>query len=63
MNEVKDGNGGVPIAAPRLSRTPAGGKEAYEEKGEGFFLEPGKHTRSILAEAGLGKSLSPSIYT
>lgn len=55
-SEMKEGDGGVPSAAPKLSRTPAGGGEAYDGKGEGFFLEPGKHTRSILEEAGLGKS-------
>lgn len=51
--DEREGDGGVPVAAPRLTRTPARGLEAYEG-GEGFFLSPGQHTRSVLEEAGVG---------
>ncbi|GAA5920404.1 hypothetical protein JCM6882_003266 [Rhodosporidiobolus microsporus] len=47
--ETQAGDGGVPIPAPRLSRTPAGGRAASS-----IFLEPGAHTQAVLEEAGLG---------
>lgn len=53
----REGDGGVPVAAPRLTRTPARGLEAYKD-GEGFFLSPGQHTRSVLEEAGVGGEVS-----
>lgn len=55
-DDEKAGDGGVPVAAPKLSRTPARGGEAYAE-GEGFFLTPGKDTRAVLQEAGFGSEL------
>lgn len=48
----EEGDGGVPMPAPTLVRTPARGLEAYKG-GEGFFLAPGKDTRSVLEDAGL----------
>lgn len=57
ISDIEEGDGGVPGAAPRLGRTPAGGAEAYEEEGEGFFLTPGAHTREVLREAGLGEKV------
>jgi alpha-methylacyl-CoA racemase len=50
--EEREGDGGVPVAAPRLMKTPARGGEAYEV-GRCFFLTPGKDTREVLKEAGL----------
>ncbi|GAA6015731.1 hypothetical protein JCM10207_008778 [Rhodosporidiobolus poonsookiae] len=41
--------GGIPEAAPRLSRTPARAARQSE-----VFLEPGKDTLQVLREAGLG---------
>lgn len=54
--EEREGDGGVPIAAPRLSRTPARGPEVYTEGG-GFFLSPGQDTRAVLVEAGFSAEL------
>lgn len=56
-----DEEGGVPVPAPRLSRSPArdisamygGGEGGGDNEGEGFLLEPGKDTRSVLIQAGL----------
>ncbi|GAA5921936.1 hypothetical protein JCM1841_005003 [Sporobolomyces salmonicolor] len=43
------GGGGIPAAAPRLTRTPAAASGAT--RGE-VFLEPGRDTRDVLREAG-----------
>ncbi|CEQ41502.1 SPOSA6832_03246, partial [Sporobolomyces salmonicolor] len=43
------GGGGIPAAAPRLTRTPAAASGAA--RGE-VFLEPGRDTRDVLREAG-----------
>ncbi|BGP17684.1 hypothetical protein JCM10213v2_005723 [Rhodosporidiobolus nylandii] len=47
-DEDKAGDGGVPVPAPKLSRTPAHGGSACD-----ILLAPGKHTEEVLAEAGL----------
>lgn len=51
--EEREGDGGVPVAVPRLTRTPARGLDAYKD-GEGFFLSPGQDTLAVLQEAGVG---------
>lgn len=50
LSEEEVEGGGVPSPAPRLSRTPARAKGKIDE----VFLEPGKDTRDVLKEAGLG---------
>lgn len=52
----KEGDGGLPSPAPRLVRTPA--KEPMRLAGsEGLLLEPGRDTRSVLKDVGLGERL------
>lgn len=47
--EGEEEDGGIPCPAPRLGRTPAKGRQGGE-----FFLEPGRDSRSVLVQAGLG---------
>ncbi|GAA5895390.1 CaiB/BaiF CoA transferase family protein [Sporobolomyces salmoneus] len=51
LDEDEEARGGIPDPAPRLVRTPAGTEKAALEK---VFLEPGRDTREILEQAGLG---------
>lgn len=47
-------DGGIPAAAPRLTRTPAQDVNQFYKDGNGFFLEAGgQHTREIMKEFGL----------
>lgn len=52
--EERGGDGGVPAPAPRLTRTPA---QAATQREEGFFLSPGRDSRSVLVDAGLGNQV------
>ncbi|GAA5877483.1 hypothetical protein JCM1840_003864 [Sporobolomyces johnsonii] len=47
------GGGGIPVAAPRLTRTPAKTASSWG-LGE-VFLEPGRDTREVLGAAGLAE--------
>ncbi|GAA6023171.1 hypothetical protein JCM11491_003286 [Sporobolomyces phaffii] len=53
LDEDELEGGGVPLPAPRLVRTPASGSKAAE----GVFLEPGRDTRELLEQAGLGHDI------
>ncbi|GAA6028501.1 hypothetical protein JCM8097_007249 [Rhodosporidiobolus ruineniae] len=44
------GEGGYPVAAPRLTRTPA-----TSAAPQSVLLAPGKHTMEVLEEAGMGR--------
>ncbi|ORY64756.1 CoA-transferase family III domain-containing protein [Leucosporidium creatinivorum] len=54
--EARGGDGGVPAPAPRLTRTPAREAGSLQE-GEGYFLSPGRDSRSVLVDAGLEKQV------
>lgn len=54
ITEDEEEGGGMPFAAPRLVRTPAQTTKSTEE---GVFLEPGRDTRALLEEAGLGSEI------
>lgn len=57
LSAAEGDEGGIPRAAPSLSRTPARDVgSSYGVDGEGFLLDPGKDTRSVLAEAGISQS-------
>jgi len=58
LSEDEIEGGGVPSPAPKLIRTPA---KAGEGKIDGVFLEPGKDTRDVLKEAGLGDEVDKLI--
>lgn len=54
--EKDSGDGGIPKAAPTLSRTPAtANMNSYNE--DGYFLEAGKHTKEFLLEIGTSEFL------
>lgn len=55
MSPQEEESGGVPCAAPRLVRTPAKEEKAGHEA---VFLEPGRDTRAVLEEAGLGSDFA-----
>lgn len=55
IDEDERESGGVPHPAPRLVRTPA---STRKESREGPFLEPGRDTRRLLEQAGLGDKVA-----
>ena len=58
LSSIEPGNtvdeeGSTPVPTPRLSRTPARSVKEWQE-GETFIISPGRDTRDVMKEAGLG---------